>query len=371
MKIYLTVVLAILCHLGFSQVANKDSALIAMEEAIKSNPQKADLYIERANMKRNAGDNAGALTDYFKAIELEPNNSRAYIEYARLNVSQNNMQAAVFALNKAIEVDPKNPQAYVELSKLNFRQRQINDALNNAGKAIELDANNFDAYIARADVYSMMNKNVDALADYNKAIALGKTGFAKDSGLAAGVYYNMAQCKMRLAKPAEALPFVNKAIELGANNKELNGAALYNMRGNIYQDQRKFQQAINDFNKSIDINPNYPYTYLSRAIAKVNMAENANAKAYSPKTGGPAAFINLSPQNNLIANKEHSSIIQSALKDCDKAIEMDSNMASAYYIRGQIKQTLKQKDFCDDLLKAHALGIDVQKDLLKKCPETK
>ncbi|MEX6687771.1 tetratricopeptide repeat protein [Danxiaibacter flavus] len=371
MKIYLTIVLAILCHLGFSQVAKKDSVLLAMEEAIKTNPQKADLYIERANMKRSAGDNAGAATDYFKAIELEPNNSKAYVEYARLNISQNNMQAAVFALNKAIEVNPQNPQPYVELSKLNFRQRQINDALNNASKAIELDANNFEAYMARGDVYSMMNKNTEALTDYNKAISLGKSKLANDSAMAAGVYFNMAQCKMRLTKPAEALPFINKAIELGSNSKDINTAALYNMRGNIYQDQRKFQQAINDFNKSINLNPNYPYAYLSRAIAKVNMAENQNAKAYSPKTGGPAAFINLSPQNNLIANKEHSSTIASALKDCDKAIEMDPNMASAYYIRGQIKQTLKQNDFCEDLLKAQSLGIEVQKDLLKKCAEAK
>jgi len=41
----------------------------------------------------------------------------------------------------------------------------------------------------------------------------------------------------------------------------------YNNRGNIYFDQKNYQMAIRDYNKSIAMKPNYKLAYLNRGMA--------------------------------------------------------------------------------------------------------
>jgi hypothetical protein len=65
--------------------------------------------------------------------------------------------------------------------------------------------------------------------------------------------------------------------------------------------------------------------------------------------------------------KKSDSNIISALTDCNKAIEIDSNLDFAYYIRGQLKKMLIYGDYCYDLIKAKDLGYPVEIELLNDC----
>lgn len=51
-----------------------------IEEALKSDPQSAELYINRAACRKSAGDKDGAVSDALKAIDLKPNDRQLFVE---------------------------------------------------------------------------------------------------------------------------------------------------------------------------------------------------------------------------------------------------------------------------------------------------
>ena len=93
----------------------------------------------------------------------------------------------------------------------------------------------------------------------------------------------------------QAIAEYNKAIEINPNL-----ADAYNRRCITYTKQEDLTQALADCNKAIEINPNY-------------------AKAYS----------------NRASIYEKQGNTTQAIADCDKAIEINPNMAELYYNRGR------------------------------------
>ena len=90
--------------------------------------------------------------------------------------------------------------------------------------------------------------------------------------------------------------------------------------------------AISDFNKAIEINPNYAEAYYNRGVAKDYLGDYKGV------------FV-----------------------DFNKTIEINTKYAEAYYNRGVAKYNLKDKDgACFDWRKAGDLGIKEAYEMIKK-----
>jgi len=93
-----------------------------------------------------------------------------------------------------------------------------------------------------------------------------------------------------------------------------------------------YKGAIQDYNKSIELDPKFALPYNERGIAKKNLGD-----------------------------------YKGAVQDYNKAIELNPNYANAYYNRGIAKSYLGQKDSgCLDLSKASEMGVSQAYDLIKK-----
>ena len=117
----------------------------------------------------------------------------------------------------------------------------------------------------------------------------------------------------------EALLDYNMAIELRPNYSEA-----YNNRGAVFLDQKKYKEAINDFNKVIELQQNYAGAYSNRGIAMLETGKNAEAKA-----------------------------------DFDKAIELKPDYAEAYYNRGLLAMIEKRSE---DALKDYNKALELKSD---------
>ena len=111
-----------------------------------------------------------------------------------------------------------------------------------------------------------------------------------------------------------------------------NSAEEYYDSGVEKADSGDYQGAIKDYNKAIEINPNYSEAYFNRGIVKYRLGD-----------------------------------YQGEIEDYNKAIEINPDYSKAYYNRGITKLQLGQKDIgCLDLYKARDLGDTSANDTIKK-----
>lgn len=124
---------------------------------------------------------------------------------------------------------------------------------------------NIDALFQRALVQSQKNEGLKgAIEDYNTIISLeGKvkpTIFKMST-----VYNNKAYCLIQLGNYEEALPLVNKALELDQTEWYI-----WDTRGELYYKLNKFEECIADMNKSIAIKESNNSLYY-RGLAKIKL----------------------------------------------------------------------------------------------------
>ena len=238
------------------------------------------------------------------------------------------MREAIADYDKAIELKPNYVQAYENRSK-------AFNALGNYEKAT--------ADRQRAEHLKWSNENADKVID--KALALDKRGDFKG-----------------------ALKLLNEAVKLYPDNQFV----LVN-RGNIYNDRlRDYEKAIDDYNKTIELNPKFSWPYLNRAIAygrlkrweeaivdygraielDANYADAYNGRAWSYCQIGKFEEALLDANKALKLKPNEANFFdtrasayaglkryEEALADMDKAIKL-SPEGWLYYNRGKIYQLM-------------------------------
>ena len=92
-----------------------------VDELVRKNPSDPINYNNRAILKQQLGDVAGALADYNHAIELAPNfasayNNRGYMKFTKFLLTKD----ALADYNQAISIDPKDARAYANRAMLKY-----------------------------------------------------------------------------------------------------------------------------------------------------------------------------------------------------------------------------------------------------------
>ena len=144
-------------------------------------------------------------------------------------------------------------------------------------------------------------------------------------------YYNRGDTFFDLGKFEDAIQNYDKAIELDSN---VNSVYYYN-RGNAYFSLGKFEEAIQDYNKAIDLNPNDDLSYSNRGNAYFSLGKFEDAiqdynKAIDLNPNDDSAYFNRGTAFTNLSNYEK------AINDFNKAIDLNSNNASYYNYRGTL-----------------------------------
>jgi len=132
----------------------------------------------------------------------------------------------------------------------------------------------------------------------------------------------------------------------------------------------KFEEAINFFDKSIELNPDVYISWFNRGIAKTRLGLYQDALPDFEQT------IKLKPEYkngylNRGTAKKHLENYSGAIADYNLAIKLDSNYADAFYNRALVYEILNKKDSsCTDFYKAKQLGSSVPKNKLEICNDT-
>ena len=88
-------------------------ALKNFNEAIRSKPDSAKVYSERANFRKNKlGDKQGAIEDYTQAIAINPNDALLYFFRSQTYQELGNQKKAIEDYNAAMNIAPDHTMYY-------------------------------------------------------------------------------------------------------------------------------------------------------------------------------------------------------------------------------------------------------------------
>ncbi|MBR8840278.1 MAG: tetratricopeptide repeat protein [Stigonema ocellatum SAG 48.90 = DSM 106950] len=300
-----------------------------MGEAIKLSP-RAVFYIHRGIIYSVQKKWDLALADSNQAIALNPKFALAYFLRGILYQQQKKWDLALADSNQAIALSPKSALAYSIRGLLYREQKKWDLALADYNQVIALNPKDADAYNNRGILYKEQKKWDLALADYNQAIALNPKDV--DAYKFRGdIYYEQKKWDLALAD-------YNKAIALNPNYVDA-----YNNRGNLYKEQKKWDLALADYNKAIALNPNYALTYNNRGFLyygqqKWDLALVDYNKAIALNPNYALTYNN---RGFLYYGQQKWDL---ALADYNKAIALNPNLALAYNNRRNLYKEQKKWD---------------------------
>ncbi|MGV6860409.1 MAG: tetratricopeptide repeat protein [Putridiphycobacter sp.] len=311
---------------------------------------------------------------------------RVYKE-AHKFLSTGNKVEAEKLFKECLTLEPNYVEALYNLSVLAYNDKDYASSINYAGSALAISK-------TKAPIYTQMAKSYFMVENYDSSAYYANIATILDSQSDES-FYVLAKSENNIRKFEKALGHIESAIKINGNN-----AAYYNVRGVANFGQGNNDAALSDFNKVLELDPNFNGVY--KNLANVYIAEGNSEKAIenidkgiSSATGDEkVAYLVLkgnyyhsigdlenakkafqeameldseSPVvlTNMAAVEIDSDNFESAVENCTKAIELDPTMTEAYFNRGIANEMLrKTEEACSDWEEAFILGAVKAEDYL-------
>lgn len=165
-------------------------------------------------------------------------------------------------------------------------------------------------------------------------------------GQTAFEYYNIGLVKYNLHNHAQAISDFDKAIEINPEYAEA-----YNLRGASKYNIEDYEGAIEDYSRSIEINTR------RLGVARLTISDYAGKVIESEKPSRVNSVL-ASPYYNRALAKVETGDYEGAIEDYSKALENNADLISVYYNRAVLKYKLEDMaGACSDWKKAELHGI--------------
>jgi serine/threonine protein kinase/tetratricopeptide (TPR) repeat protein len=278
--------LVALNNLGISLLdqGKSDSAIAALEEAIRLDPADATAHFNLGAALRAKGDLDGAIAAYRKAIRLDPSHAIDHYSLGKLLWAKGDPDGAIAAFQEAIQIDPNYAAAHHDLGASLWEAKRdpeaaliaLRDAIRvdpkdaiphyNIGN-IRLGTGDPDGAIAAYRKSIEIDPNF-ALAHLNLGVALG--GAKRDYAGAIAAFKEAARCDPKLldahvnlgralhftGDPAGAAASFRAAIGLDPKNPLLRCSL-----GDALLDLRDLPGAVAEFREAVRLDPNNAHAH--------------------------------------------------------------------------------------------------------------
>ena len=237
-----------------------------------------------------------------------------------------NFEAAEIEYGKAIELAPKSPLPYL-LSGLFYQKNdQPEKAIDDYSKAIELDPHSAICYYERGFVNCVQKNYLSAIKDFSGASKeypeWGKSAIVNEAYFSRGVQRTHKKSYKR------AVLDFNKAIEINPDYLDS-----YLNRGIAYRNLKSYRKAIKDFNTCIEKRKNFKDAYYHRGVTYYEQGKYKQANADLVKVLGFEPG-NTKTRFKLAESYYKSGRYNKAITQFNKVLRQNSNYYWAYYWKG-------------------------------------
>jgi len=224
------------------------------QPAVTEKQLSASEYFERGNRHGNAGRYDEAIRDYTEAIRLNPQFANMYYNRGFAYYNKGEYDRAIADFNEAIRLNPQFVEAYYNRGLAYYNKGNYDRAIADYNEAIRFNPQLSEAYYNRGVAYYKKGNYDRAMADFNEAIRLNPQ-FAL-------AYYNRGFAYDEKGNYDRAIADYTEAIRL---NPQF--APAYINRGNAYVMKGNYDRAIADYDSALQINPNDQSARKNRDIA--------------------------------------------------------------------------------------------------------
>ena len=323
---------------------DEKKALQAFESAVELEPQNASFHFGKAQALQKSGRTEDAIQEYKQTISLDKENAKAYAELGYLH-TQSRPKEAVEYFDRAIALMPENPYYYAAKGEaLLLMPHKPAEALESFNQAVLHDPGNAQLQLRLAMLLEQENNLASAVEHYRFAVSLNQT--LKDG------YYGLARLLCE-SEPESALPYINSAISLDANNGDY-----YYIKAQILSQLGLRLEALEQLKKSMYVLPGQNAEVLEELSQMLSGDSLRVALMYINRA------IELKPNNsaficsraNLLyaAGQKSMAFNQYALSS-----KFDPQNHQALFGAGRILSERKDKKALEYLNKAIALAPDI------------
>ncbi|MEA3444823.1 MAG: tetratricopeptide repeat protein [Bacteroidota bacterium] len=281
---------------------------------INAGNKNPELFVRRAKLFVEQEKFNPAINDMEIALAVDSTNTDYLLLLAEYQLLTGKSGKAKESLDKCIWIDPENTNAILKLAEIHLYVEQYRESMDYILKAQNLDMNNARVYFIKSLIFKETGDTIRALESlftsveknpeyYDAWMLLGSLHAVKQDSLtlqffrnalrvvpnSIEAYYNMAMFYQNNNNPEKALRTyddllekaepdylfaiynkayiylhfmddLDKAIELFTKSIELknNYYQAWHNRGFAYEQKREFVPARKDYEKAIQIMPNYP-----------------------------------------------------------------------------------------------------------------
>tara|TARA_Y100001936_G_C16087905_1_gene683255 strand:- start:1132 stop:2535 length:1404 start_codon:yes stop_codon:yes gene_type:complete len=200
-------------------------------------------------------------------IEINPNHLSSFLCRGLANMHTSKYEAAENDFSKVIELDNNNFEGYYHRGYVRgFFLDNFLGALLDYDKAIDNDENHIQSRYERAELYQKNHNYPHAIKDYDELVSIDTDNLDK-------VFYRRGICNFEFTDYDKSISDYTKSLEISLDPNVLLA------RAKSYSKVKNYQSALEDFNKSIDIEPSVE-SYYERGLFWIEFSKNKENKEF-------------------------------------------------------------------------------------------
>jgi tetratricopeptide (TPR) repeat protein len=244
---------------GIEKDANSDyeGAIIDFTKAIEIDVEYIDAYRGRAYAKWFLRDYEGAISDYTKILDFNPEDIDAYESRGRSKASLKDYNGAIGDFDKVIELDIESG-VYSYRGRMKKNLLDFNGALLDYNIAVEKYPEDDSGVFGRGELKYEIADYHGAIKDFDKCIEIKPNRIMS--------FHKRGDCKLKIedfkgAIEDYSIVVQNRQDKYGVDRPPSENASkllasLYHNRGIARSKINKYTDAIKDFHKAVELNPN-------------------------------------------------------------------------------------------------------------------
>lgn len=298
-----------------------DEAISSLRAHLAKHPEDVNalVLLGKAHGAENAlADSLGA---FRLALDVDPENVEAHFGSGRVLLAQENVEAAEEEFRRVVELDSKSKRSYYFLADIEKSKGNHAEALELWQRVVEIDPRDVTARF-QVGLLQLGLENLDETAEHGQFL-INKYPNRPEGPLLIG----MAQ--FQRGEFEEAARSLARSLNLGPSVRG------YFFLGLSYFRLDKFDLALNEFNKVLDIDPNFSMARLmlaSTLLQQNHPADAANHARLAVEANPTSAFAHNVLGTALLSDGQ----VDSAMMEFDKALELDPKMSAVHMKKGLV-----------------------------------